>query len=160
MIEETARVVSVDRKFALVETEQRASCGSCQSQSSCGTSLLAGLFKRRHNQLKVLNPVDAKPGEQVVIGLQEQALLKISVLAYLLPLLTMILAAILTATLIQGLAPYLTLSIGELPQVVGGLLGLIGGLYFLKALVRKRRHDPGYQAVILRHADSVSAPFA
>jgi sigma-E factor negative regulatory protein RseC len=155
MIEETARVVSVDREFALVETEQRASCGSCQSQSSCGTSLLAGLFKRRHNQLKVLNPVYAKPGEQVIIGLQEQALLKISVLAYLLPLLTMILGA----TLTQGLAGYLILSTGELPQVVGGLLGLIGGLYTLKTLAQKRRHDPGYQAVILRHADSVSVPF-
>ena len=150
MIEEAATVVGLDQEYAIVETRQRAACGSCQSAGSCSTTVLAGLFKRRHNQLKVLNPVHAKPGEQVVIGLQEQALLKISFLAYLFPLFSMISGAILA----HGLASYFDLSVGELPQVIGGLLGLIGGLFLLKKLARKKRHDPGYQAVILRHASS------
>ncbi len=153
MIEETARVVRIDGEYAFVETQKRAACGSCQSQGSCSTSVLAGLFKRRYNHLRVLNTLLAKPGERVIIGLQEQALLKLSLLAYLLPLFSMILAAI-AAQYLFGRA-----HTGELAQVVGGLLGLIGGFFLLKLLAYKNRHDPGYQAVMLRHADKVSVPF-
>ncbi|MCG7982406.1 MAG: SoxR reducing system RseC family protein [Candidatus Thiodiazotropha lotti] len=155
MIEETAMVVRIEGEYAFVETEKRAACGSCESQGSCSTTVLAGLFKRRYNHLRVLNTVLAKPGEQVVIGLQEQALLKLSMLAYLLPLIFMILAAIAA----QYLIGLFNIQSGELPQVIGGLLGLIGGFFLLRLLAYKNRHDPGYQAVILRHADRVSVPF-
>lgn len=155
MIEETAKVVRIEGEYAFVETEKRAACGSCESQGSCSTTVLAGLFKRRYNHLRVLNTVLAKPGEQVVIGLQEQALLKLSMLAYLLPLIFMILAAIAA----QYLIGLFNIQSGELPQVIGGLLGLIGGFFLLRLLAHKNRHDPGYQAVILRHADRISVPF-
>ncbi|MBV2089289.1 MAG: SoxR reducing system RseC family protein [Candidatus Thiodiazotropha sp. (ex. Lucinisca nassula)] len=155
MIEETAMVVRIDGEYAFVETQRRAACGSCESQGSCSTTVLAGLFKRRYNHLRVVNTVLAKPGEQVIIGLQEQALVKLSMLAYLLPLISMILAAI-AAQYLFGL---LNIQSGELPQVIGGLLGLIGGFFLLRLLAYKNRHDPGYQAVMLRHADRVSVPF-
>ncbi|MEW8321060.1 MAG: SoxR reducing system RseC family protein [Candidatus Thiodiazotropha taylori] len=155
MIEETAMVVRIDGEYAFVETQKRAACGSCESQGSCSTTVLAGLFKRRYNYLKVANTVLAKPGEQVIIGLQEQALVKLSMLAYLLPLISMILAAI-AAQYLFGL---LNIQSGELPQVIGGLLGLIGGFFLLRLLAYKNRHDPGYQAVMLRHADRISVPF-
>ncbi|MCG8099393.1 MAG: SoxR reducing system RseC family protein, partial [Candidatus Thiodiazotropha taylori] len=112
MIEETAMVVRIDGEYAFVETQKRAACGSCESQGSCSTTVLAGLFKRRYNYLKVANTVLAKPGEQVIIGLQEQALVKLSMLAYLLPLISMILAAI-AAQYLFGL---LNIQSGELPQ--------------------------------------------
>jgi sigma-E factor negative regulatory protein RseC len=149
MIEETARIVRVDHEFAFVETQQRAPCGSCQSTGSCSTTVLAGLFKRRPNELKVLNAIDAKPGEQVVIGIQEGALVKISLLVYLIPLVGILAGAI----IVQQTVGYLKLSMGELPQVVGGLLGLIGGLMLLQRFALKRDHDPGFQAVILRRAN-------
>ncbi len=145
----------VDGEFAFVETEQRASCGSCQSQGSCSTTVLAGLFKRRYNHLKVRNTVFAKPGEEVIIGMQEHAFLKISFLAYIFPLFSMILVAMLA----QSLADYFGLTSGELPQVIGGLFGLISGFFLLRGLAQKKRHDSGYQAVILRHADKVPVQF-
>ncbi|MCU7923661.1 MAG: SoxR reducing system RseC family protein [Candidatus Thiodiazotropha sp. (ex Dulcina madagascariensis)] len=150
MIEEPATVVSLDEEYAVVVTEQRAACGSCQRADGCSTTVLAGLFKRRHNPLKVLNPIQAKPGERVIIGLREQALLKVSVLAYLLPLVCMIMAAI----LMQWLAARFAWQVGELPPVVGGLLGLIAGLLLLRRLAGRKSGDPGYQVVILRQADA------
>jgi sigma-E factor negative regulatory protein RseC len=155
MIEESAKVIRVEGEYAIVETAQRAACGACESQTGCSTSILAGLFKRRENQLKVINSVLAKPGEAVVIGLQEQALLKISILAYLLPIFSMLLMAV----TLQGLVDYFIPSSGELPQVVGGLLGLIGGFLLMRTVTHRKRHDPSYQAIILRHADQVSVPF-
>jgi sigma-E factor negative regulatory protein RseC len=157
MIEENATVVRVEEEgYAIVETPQRAACGSCQSAGSCSTSVLSGLFKRRPNQLKVLNPIAAQPGEQVIIGLQEAALLKTSVSAYLLPLVCMMSAAVVAHQLTRDFNAVL----GELPTIGGGLLGLIIGLYLFKTQSFYRSSDPNYQAVILRQAMTQKVPFA
>jgi sigma-E factor negative regulatory protein RseC len=155
MIEETATVVDVQDDYAIVATAQRAACGSCDSSGSCSTSVLSGLFKRRQNQLTVLNPIHAQPGEQVIIGLQETALIKASFMAYLLPLLCMMFAAI----AVQQLTEYYKLLGGELPIVVGGLLGLFAGLFLFKRITVRKRSDPAYQAVILRQANIHPARF-
>jgi sigma-E factor negative regulatory protein RseC len=155
MIEENATVVRVEAGYAIVETEQRAACGSCQSAGSCSTTLLSGLFKRRHNQLRVLNPIDARPGQQVIIGLQERALLRVSLAAYLLPLISMLLMAMVT----QGLSDHFLLQLGELPTIVGGLLGLILGLLLFRRLSDRSTTDPDYQAVVLRQVTSQQVPF-
>jgi sigma-E factor negative regulatory protein RseC len=149
MIEETATVVGIQDDYAIVETRQRAACGSCESSGSCSTSVLSGLFKRKHNQLIVLNPIHARPGEEVVIGLQETALIKASFMAYLLPLLCMMLAAI----SVKLLAAHFNLQAGELPIAIGGLLGLLAGLILFKRITARKRSDPAYQAVILRQAN-------
>lgn len=156
MIEEPATVISAEDGYALVETHQRPACGACASAGSCSTSILSGLFKRRHNRLKVSNPIHAKPGEQVIIGLREEALLKISFMAYLFPLMCMILMAV----LMQGLAAYFAWHAGELPQVTGGLLGLIGGFLLLKRLAGQGRERAGYKPVILRSAGTATVNFS
>jgi sigma-E factor negative regulatory protein RseC len=156
MIEETATIVGLeDDDYAIVETQQRAACGSCNSSGSCSTTVLSGLFKRRPNQLKVRNPIQAKPGEQVIIGLQESAFLRVSFSAYLFPLLGLILFAI----LFQELASRLAMDAGELPTIVGGLLGLIAGLGLFKSVAQKRVTDPSFEAVILRQANSKPVRF-
>jgi sigma-E factor negative regulatory protein RseC len=152
MIEETATVISVDDGYAVVETKQRPACGACDSASSCSTSLLSGLFKRRHNQLRVANPIHAKPGERVVIGVEEGAFIKVSFLAYLLPLLCMIMMAM----LMQLVAKHFVWQIGELPQVIGGLLGLISGFFLLRFFTGQKQEKSSYQAVILRLSNSAS----
>ncbi|MEW8507048.1 MAG: SoxR reducing system RseC family protein [Candidatus Thiodiazotropha sp.] len=156
MIEEPASVISVDDGYAYVETQKSPACGACSSAGSCSTSVLSGLFKRRHTRLKVVNPIAAKPGDQVIIGLAEDALLKVSFMAYLLPLLSMLLMAL----LMQALASRFTWQIGELPQVVGGLLGLIAGFFLLKRLAGQRRDKPSYQAVIIRLANTKTVEFS
>lgn len=155
MIEETATVVGLQDDFAIVETAQRAACGSCSSADGCSTSVLSGLFKRRLNQMKVLNPIQARPGEQVIIGLQEGALLKVSLAAYLLPLLCTILFAISA----QFLTRQLELQGGELPSILGGLLGLLAGLNLFKRITAQKASDPAYQAVILRQANTQPVKF-
>ena len=155
MIEERATVVRLDGRYAVVETQRHAACGSCQSSGSCSTTVLSGVFKRRPNQLRVLNPIEAQPGERVIIGLQEQVFLKISFSAYLLPLVCMLLSAI----VLHRLTPASLNTLGELPTVAGGLLGLILGLYLFKTVARRNASDPDCQAVILRYEMAQQVPF-
>jgi sigma-E factor negative regulatory protein RseC len=155
MIEETATVVGLDDEYAIVETERRAACGSCDSAGSCSTSVLSGLFKRRQNQFRVLNTIHARPGQQVIIGLQESAFLKVSAAAYLLPLIGMLGLAIAC----QVVAGHLSISAGELPAIVGGLLGFMIGLFLFKRISGNSSGDPAYQAKILRQAGSQSVGF-
>ena len=90
ILEETARVVDVIEGLLIAETVSRSSCTNCKSDS-CATSVIAGLFNLKPNRLVMENSIGAKPGDQVVIGIPDDLLARASVMAYLLPLVTMLL---------------------------------------------------------------------
>ena len=156
MIEESARVIASEEGFAIVETQTRAACGACNTEHSCSTSVLSGLFKRRENRLKVLNPIHATPGQRVVIGLQERALVTVSLATYLLPLVCLIMFSLAA----QEAVDYWHWSHQELSSIVGGLFGLIVGLGFLRRFSKRSRNNPDYQAVILRQDYSQPVQFS
>jgi sigma-E factor negative regulatory protein RseC len=94
MLEEKARVVSVDSGYATIESIGTAGCGGCSASASCGTASLASLFGRRSRRLRVLNDIGALPGDQVIVHLNSSAMLLASMLIYLLPLLMLLAGAI------------------------------------------------------------------
>ncbi len=148
MIEETARIVSVDGDLAEVETQRRNACGSCDAKTGCGTSLLASVYGRRRCLIKVLNPIQARPGEQVVIGLNEGPFLRAAFALYAVPLLAMIVGALFGEWLALRSAAEDT----ELASLLGGLLGLTLGLGWLRVFARRTDRDARYRAVVLRKA--------
>lgn len=146
MIEERGRVIATEGEFALVEAQRESACGHCKVQSGCGTSLLSRFVGNRHNRLRVANPVDAKPGDSVVIGLNENALTGASVTLYLLPILALIAAAVAGQLLAHGIG----LTSTEPASIVGGLLGLTAGLVLARRRANRLQGDRRQQAVILR----------
>ncbi|MEJ2694544.1 MAG: SoxR reducing system RseC family protein, partial [Candidatus Thiodiazotropha sp.] len=60
------------------------------STNSCTTSVVAKLFGVRRNRLLLENSLGARPGDQVVIGIPDQLLVRASLMAYLLPLVVML----------------------------------------------------------------------
>ena len=129
MIEEVARVLSVDNDYVTVEVEKTSGCGSCNAKGACGTSSLAGFFNFKAPALTVKNTLNAKVGDSVLLALPEQTLLIGSMLLYILPLVGMILFA--------GLASVFQLSEGELPQIGLGVFGLFFGLFLSRKLSSK-----------------------
>ncbi len=101
MLEEKARVVSVESGFATIESIGSAGCSSCSASASCGTASLASLFGRRSRKLRVLNNIGALPGDQVIVQLNSSAMMLASILVYLLPLLMLLAGAILGEWLAQ-----------------------------------------------------------
>lgn len=154
MIEQTAIVVSLQSPFAEVETQRQSSCGSCQAKQGCGTATIARFFPQRAHRLLALNPIQARPGDRVILGLDDAALRNASLAVYLVPLLGLILGAVVGESLGQRFA----IQAGELSSLLGGLFGILAGFFWVRLYGQRRRTDPKYQPVILRtHGVSVDA---
>jgi sigma-E factor negative regulatory protein RseC len=111
MIETPARVVRVDGDTAWVRAESPTSCGACGGKG-CGSSLYARMLHPREPEYPVANLIAARPGEAVIVGVADGAVLRAVWHGYLLPLLLLLLGAMLGATWGDGWA------------VAGGVAGL------------------------------------
>lgn len=146
MLEESAQVVYVKGADVWVETQRKSACSSCEAQNGCGTSILSKVLGKRRSLIRVLTGLDLQPGDRVVVGIREQALVRGSVAVYAVPITLMLLGAIggeLGAQ--QNLW-----SSGEPASIVLGLAGLGAGLYWLSRFTRQIRNDHEYQPVVLR----------
>ena len=148
MIEENALVVLVDGDLAEVETQRNTACGDCSAKSGCGSAVFSSLFGKRRTRIRVLNRIQAQPGEHVVIGLHEAAFLRAAFALYTTPLLAMIGGALVGEWVVQSSAPGSL----ELGSLIGGLLGLLAGFGWLRRFARRSQSDTNYRAVVLRKA--------
>jgi sigma-E factor negative regulatory protein RseC len=149
MIEQTAAVVSVEGGYAWILPQRTSGgCGGCASKTSCSSSASPFDFfraDREPQKMRVLNPLYARPGDTVVVGMQGDALIIYSLLAYLLPLVSLIVFAIL------GHAVFGVLGLGaEAGAILSGTGGLFGGLKFANILCSRSFRSEGFQPVILR----------
>lgn len=95
--------------------------------------------------MKARNPVNAVAGDEVIIGIDESVLLKGSLYVYIVPLLLMLAGGLFG----EVLAPQWG-SDGDGLSLLFGLLGLAGGLLWLRRFNRSAADDPRYTAEILR----------
>ena len=149
MLEETAQVVGIDGADIWVETQRRSSCGACSANTACGTSVLASVLGRRRSRVRVLSDIPLKIGDQVVIGIHEQALVRGSLALYAVPIVLLLLGALAgrlgAERLLWGNA--------EAASVILGIAGLLGGFLWVNRFTRRIRNDQNYQPVVLRRAN-------
>ncbi|MDT8384673.1 MAG: SoxR reducing system RseC family protein [Gammaproteobacteria bacterium] len=148
MIEEHAQVVAVNTDGIWVETQRRSACGQCAVNKGCGTATLAKVLGNKRSRVRALNP-HATPvtvGDEVVIGIDEQALIKGSLAVYTLPLLTMFLFALLG----DVLGTQLLLESSELVAIGFGIFGLLLGYVWVGRFTASIASDERYQPILLR----------
>ena len=150
MIEENAVVKLSEGEYAQVLTEQKSACNSCAAKDGCSTAAVAEAVESAPGVLRARNPIGAKTGERVVIGIEEVALTKISMAFYALPLVCLILFALLG----QFIAPLIGAS-AEPMSALGGLAGLIFGLWLLQRIVNRMGGNEHYEVTILRRAGGI-----
>ena len=146
MIEEHARVVAVQGDTALLQTQRQSSCGSCEVKSGCGTSVLAGIFGQKMTQLKVQNTLNARPGDEVVLGMEEHALVTGSLLVYGVPLLMLLLGALMG----EAMASQLGMDAEQLLPVVGGATGFVLAFLLVRGVLRRTAVGLQMNPVMLR----------
>lgn len=148
MIETEAIVVKTEHAVAYVQAERKTSCSSC-SESSCGTSVLANFFGQRTPLYRASNEVGAKVGDRVVVGLNESAMFKGTLLLYLFPLL------LLFAGAAAGSALAGAEEVKDGYSVAGAFIGLAAGFLGLKLFSARMGSGRQFQPVILSRVTDI-----
>lgn len=125
MLEEHATVVALDNEYAQLEIIRKKPCGLCGKTRGCGVSMWGKLFNHRQKPLRLHNDIGAKVGDDVVIGIQEDAFLKSTLYLYGIPLMSLLAGAMLGSLFAQGQS-------ADAYAVTGAVLGLIIGYIWLK----------------------------
>lgn len=144
MIETPALVVSTDDTHAYVEPYSGGSCSSCSTTGTCGTAIFGKIFTQKPRVFRVLNSIQAKTGESVVIGLQEGVLLTSSMMVYMIPLI-FIFAGAIVASLLGS-----STELQEHYSILGAGIGLAAGIVWIKWFHWRFATAHKYQAAILR----------
>lgn len=141
MIEESGRVIAADGSQVWIETVRKSSCSGCSARSGCGQGLLSKIKDGTRNHIRIQTELKLQVGDEVILGLPEQAFIRSSFLAYGLPLLALI-SAVLVADMALGLSePWVILS---------ALLGLATGFGLVKLISALASHRGDFQPVIVR----------
>ena len=89
MLQETAIVSKINGKFASIVTKNQLACGSCELSSSCGNGLVEKYLSGKVFVSQVVNSLNAKVGDRVIIVIPVSSITKASLISYLLPILTL-----------------------------------------------------------------------
>ena len=148
MIEERAQVVALNEQEVWVETQRRSACGQCTANKGCGTAVLSKVMGNKRSRVRTLNPKSTKVsvGDEVIIGIQEQALVRGSLVIYMLPLLLMFLFGLLG----DVLTSQLLMQNQDVLPIVFGMFGLALGFLWVRRFTRSIADDNRYQPVLLR----------
>lgn len=148
VIEEQAQVVHVEDREVWVETQRQSACGQCSVNKGCGTAVIGKVLGKKSSRVQVLNPnnISVDMGDRVLIGIEEQALVKGSMAIYLMPLLAMFLFGLLG----EVLADQFALASPDAFIAVLSVVGLAVGFLWLRLFARGIAQDARYQPILLR----------
>lgn len=142
MIEEQAVVIDIRDNQLMLEARVQSSCGSCEAKAGCGTSLLGNVLGRRFTRFTAENSVNARIGDEVVVGIPERSMLTGSFMVYLLPVLSMLLFALVADS---------TFATANDPLVIlSAIAGFIAGTVISRRYFARASSKLAYTPVVLR----------
>ncbi|MCY4046207.1 MAG: SoxR reducing system RseC family protein [Cellvibrionales bacterium] len=156
MITEKAQVVAINEDAIWLKSTRQSACDSCKLKTGCGQKLLAEAKGRQHfievpvtkdftESLSVHDDVD--------VAINEQTLLKGSLVLYVLPLILMLLGAV----FLPSFLPSAELS-SDIFAIFGAILGLLLGFGLSFILSQKMMRATSHQPFILPPENSDNCP--
>ncbi|QDJ13429.1 hypothetical protein CEP45_05980 [Mergibacter septicus] len=142
MMIENATVIDYQNGIATVKCQSKTSCGHCQAKANCGASVLSELGqltgKVEEHHFTITSSIPLTPGQKILVGLDEKALIHSVLLVYILPLITLLTTAIITSffTTNESIIALLTL--------VMTLLSFLIVHYFDKKLKKQPYYQPKF----------------
>ena len=123
LTEGIAQVVDVEGNMAWLIPESGSSCGGCSSAAACGSKGIGTIASRLEaRRFQLVNDAGLRVGERVVVGINENALLRASITAYVIPLA----ALLITGALAQWAAG------NDFVTMAAMLAGLVLGLWLAR----------------------------
>ena len=145
MIKEEGRIVATDDHYAWVLTYRESACQSCSARSGCGNRVLRKLGGSEAQQIKVFKSLDVAVGDEVLVGIAEEGLMRASLLVYLLPLTLLVIFSAIADTIFV---------FSEVSIVLAGFSGLLTGFFIVKILSSKLSCNPVYHPQLLTKVSS------
>lgn len=145
MIEEQAEVVETRGDQLVLQAQTKSACGSCAASKGCGTSVLSKVVGRKFTRFYADNSIDAKVGDTVVVGISEDALIRGSLMMYVVPIIGMLICALAAEYYLDSLVEHRDLAIA-----VSGVMGLVAGAYLAKWYFHRQSSLQSFTPVVLR----------
>ena len=145
MIEQHAVILSTESDngnppMANIEVVRKTACGLCGKTRGCGNAIWGKIFAHKSTSFKAQNNIEARAGQHVIVGIDENALMKSALLLYMVPLAVMLIGAILMSQIYQS----------EIAQMFGAIAGLIIGFIWVKGHTAGHLYYEKHQPTILR----------
>lgn len=138
MLEQSVEVLRTGPGVAWVRAHASGGCGSC-GNGGCSSRQLAEFFSSKPRAFCVRDPLGTRPGDLVVVGIEEGAVWRGALTAYGLPLLLVFVGAALGQWLGENFAR-------QSMSLAGALLFGLAGFFWLRA----KAQEPHGLAVILK----------
>jgi len=147
MLREEGVVEKLLHQKARIRIKRSSACANCESRGHCHT------LNDREATLEVDNRLHAQVGDRVEVSMPTQALIKVSLLVYILPIVTLIFGAYAGQVWAQAhqMAP-------TIPSIVAGGSALVLTFWALKRLERSAQEKNRYQPRITRIILSGGSP--
>ncbi len=135
-LHEEGIVVSVSGKVARVRVGRSGACGSCASRGVCNP---LGVDEGEM-EVEVTNRLDARPGQRVVLAIEERQVLKGALWFYILPL----------VTFFAGYGVAVRLGAGDGVAILAAFAGLAAGGLAVYLRFRTRAASEAYRPQMVR----------
>ena len=152
MIEEQARVVAVDDGIVEMQVQRRTACDACSVNKGCGTGVLAKAIGVKPMRIQARSALPLSVGDTVIVGIEDQMLVRSSFLVYALPLLMLLAGAFFG----DFMARNLVVDNSDVVTIAGGIGGLMAGFFWLRVFSLRMAADSRYQPRILRRLEQPS----
>ncbi|MGN2391218.1 SoxR reducing system RseC family protein [Pelomicrobium sp. G1] len=131
MLESRARVIERRGEAALIEVLEQAGCGVCVTGKACGTTQLARWLSWRPRQLEVANPIQAGPGDEVIVAVEDGKLARSAAAVF---------ARALGLVLVGAVVGFLAGGGGDALAAAGAAAGLAGAYVLIRRSGRTQVH--------------------
>lgn len=134
MIEQSAKVLRTQGDEVAIEVRRQTACGSCSAKAGCGKSLLDNVFKIKPLLLTIPNTIGARENDDVIVGLNESAILQASFYLYFFPLFMMMIFAIAAGYLLSN-------QNSEIFTIVAAVIGLLAGSRMSSIILNRKEKN-------------------
>ena len=124
-------VVQITSSKIFLESYRDQPCGLCGKNQGCGNSLWGKFLNHKSDLIAVDNNIEVKQGDIVNIHYDERKLLKISLMIYFVPLLSLL--------FFLSLAQYYLNSVGY--SLLGAIFGIIFGILISRKFTKSSGLD-------------------
>ncbi|MFL2980735.1 MAG: SoxR reducing system RseC family protein [Methylophilaceae bacterium] len=142
MIEEEAIVISQKDGFAELDVIRTKPCGLCGKTQGCGNSIWGKVFSFQKRKIQIRNKINAKVGEKVKLVIEDNYLLKSSLLLYGLPLFFLFVGMVTTE--------YFLGVNNDLMVFFGGVIGFLIGIFLLKFITIQNHTKLFSEAILVK----------